>query len=123
MIKFLLGCKILRTSSLSAVIMDQSCQKNIQELHANRERSLVAEALIDMSHLSSTEDVTHVPRSSGVLSADEIEWTEQYDVTALVDLLVTQKVKAVDLLHAFRKRATLAQQLVSHTETTCAESL
>ena len=92
--------------------MIQDLQRKVQELQTIRHDTLVPEALVDCSQYSETEDVTHVPRTAGILYAQEIEWTEKYDTTDLVSLLATGKVRAVDLLHAFRKRATIAQQLV-----------
>lgn len=52
------------------------------------------------------------PRTSGLLSAQELEWTNA-SATELVAKLAKGELKSVDLTLAFCKRAALAQQLVS----------
>jgi amidase len=52
-------------------------------------------------------------KSSGLLSAQELEWTNS-TATELVAQLATGQLKSVDVTLAFCKRAALAQQLVRH---------
>lgn len=59
------------------------------------------------------QDVTSVPRSCGLMTDEELELTEDFDASGLLDLLSAKKVSAVELLVAFRKRATIAQKCVS----------
>lgn len=73
---------------------------------------------------SSTISVLDVPRTCGILSEKELELTEKYDATALVELMVSDKVKSVDVVTAFCKRAAIAQQCVNClTEIMFAEAL
>jgi amidase len=62
---------------------------------------------------TSTLNVLNVPRESGLLTEKELELTENYDATALIVLMSTGKVKSVDVVTAFCKRAAIAQQVVN----------
>ena len=55
----------------------------------------------------------NIPRSSGLLTELELRLTEDFDATALLEMLAEGKFTAQTLLTAFRKRATIAQQCVS----------
>ena len=57
--------------------------------------------------------VLDVPRQCGLLSQDELRITEQHDATSLVENLAAGKLKSVDVVSAFAKRAAIAQQLVN----------
>ncbi|KAK1147921.1 hypothetical protein N8T08_000437 [Aspergillus melleus] len=74
-----------------------------------RQNSLEATELLSM-HIALPQNVTGVPRSCGLLSERELNITERYDATSLVRMLAEGKVTAEELLIAFRKRATIAQQ-------------
>jgi amidase len=50
-------------------------------------------------------------RTCGILSAEELEWTETDDVATLLSLLASRKVTSVQLTTAFCKRAAIAQQM------------
>jgi amidase len=65
-------------------------------------------------------NVMQIPYTCGILSDQELEWTDK-DATELLELLATQKMKSYDLTLAFCKRASLAQQLVSSSHITCVE--
>ncbi|KAJ5781165.1 hypothetical protein N7457_006325 [Penicillium paradoxum] len=52
-----------------------------------------------------------VIRSCGILSTDELAWTETADIRELVELVKTQRVTSEALTTAFCKRASIAQQL------------
>ncbi len=81
-------------------------------------------------------NVTGVPRNCGLLSAQELDITENYDATALVQAIATGRLKCIDVTRAFckasphnagkrkeqhdgnanirhTKRAAIAQQLVA----------
>jgi amidase len=62
------------------------------------------------------KNVLAIPRECGILSAREIEITEKYDATTLVQQLAVKKLKSVDVVTAFCKRAAIAQQLVRHPQ-------
>lgn len=64
---------------------------------------------------ASRKNVSAIPRECGILSARELEITENYDATALVKELAAKRLKSVDVVTAFCKRAAIAQQLVSHS--------
>jgi amidase len=62
---------------------------------------------------TSTLNVLDVPRTCGLLSERELQLTENYDATALIELMTTGQVKSLDVVKAFCKRAAIAQQCVS----------
>lgn len=60
-----------------------------------------------------TSNVLDIPKTCGILTATELQLTETSDATALLQQLTSGRVKAVDVVTAFCKRAAIAQQLVS----------
>jgi amidase len=50
-------------------------------------------------------------RASGILSADELAWTELTDIRELVELVKARQVTSEQLTTAFCKRAAIAQQV------------
>ncbi|KAH4214045.1 hypothetical protein HBI95_002790 [Parastagonospora nodorum] len=62
---------------------------------------------------TSTLNVLDVPRTCGLLTEQELHITEDYDATALVQLMSTAKLKSINVVTAFCKRAAIAQQCVS----------
>lgn len=54
-----------------------------------------------------------IVRKSGILTQKELEITENFDVDALLNLLATGKLSALEVTIAFSKRAAIAQELVS----------
>ncbi|KAK5684971.1 hypothetical protein LTS10_003046 [Elasticomyces elasticus] len=62
---------------------------------------------------SNRTSVLDVPRKCGILSSKELHITEDLDATDLVAQLATGKLKSVDVVTAFCKRAAIAQQLVN----------
>lgn len=62
---------------------------------------------------TSVHNVLAIPRTCGVLSKKELEITENYDAVTLASMLREGKVKSVDVVTAFSKRAAVAQQLAS----------
>lgn len=50
-------------------------------------------------------------RASGILSVDELAWTETPDIRDLVELVRSQRVTSEALTMAFCKRAAIAQQV------------
>ncbi|KAM0426358.1 hypothetical protein ACHAPT_008399 [Fusarium lateritium] len=57
------------------------------------------------------KNVTNIPRDCGILSPEEIEITESYDVIALAEAIASKKFSAVAVATAFSKRAIIAHQL------------
>lgn len=53
-----------------------------------------------------------VARRSGILTAKEIQITEEYDVQQLLKALAAGKLTALEVTVSFCKRAAIAQQLV-----------
>ena len=72
---------------------------------------LPASILSDVSG-SPTAGVMGIPRTCGILTATEIEITEQYTAIELRSAQLARKLSAVEILTAFSKRAAIAQQLV-----------
>ncbi|KAF2740838.1 amidase [Polyplosphaeria fusca] len=54
-----------------------------------------------------------VPRKCGLLSADELRITEDHDATGLAEAIKSRKLKSVDVVKAFCKRAAIAHQLTN----------
>ncbi|OQD88778.1 hypothetical protein PENANT_c003G08381 [Penicillium antarcticum] len=50
-------------------------------------------------------------RSSGILSAEELEWTERTDIRELVSLITSRSITSQQLTTAFCKRAAISQQV------------
>lgn len=63
------------------------------------------------SHLNRIMDMD-IPRKSGILSARELEITENYSVSELLDRLASGAFSSLEVTTAFCKRAAIAQQLV-----------
>lgn len=55
----------------------------------------------------------NIPRRSGLLSALELDLTENYTASQLLVKLASGQVSSLDVTTAFCKRAAIAQQLVS----------
>jgi amidase len=62
---------------------------------------------------TSTINVLDVPRTCGLLTEQELAITEDHDATALVELMTSGKLKSIQVVTAFCKRAAIAQQCVS----------
>jgi amidase len=62
---------------------------------------------------SSTQNVLDISRTCGLLSAKEIDITENYDAVTLSEHLASGKFSSLAVTTAFCKRAAIAQQLVS----------
>src|SRR4051812_12755395 len=54
--------------------------------------------------------VLDVPRTSGILTEKELDITENYDATALVEKMRNRELTSVEVVTAFCKRAAVAQQ-------------
>lgn len=54
--------------------------------------------------------VLDVPRTSGILTQEELDITEKYDATDLVALMAKGDLSSVEVVTAFCKRAAIAQQ-------------
>ncbi|KAK3069210.1 hypothetical protein LTR53_012628 [Teratosphaeriaceae sp. CCFEE 6253] len=62
---------------------------------------------------TSTQIVLPIPSSCGILNPLEVEITEDYDATALLDKLAHNQLTSVAVTTAFCKRAAIAQQLTN----------
>lgn len=70
--------------------------------------------LLDPTHIDHKRlNVLTVPRQCGILTDKEVEITETYDATGLLADLIAGKLKSVDVVTAFCKRAAIAQQLTN----------
>jgi amidase len=61
---------------------------------------------------SVAKNVLFVPRDCGLLSPKQLEITEAYDATALLEKIHSGQVSAAAVVEAFCIRAAIAQQLV-----------
>lgn len=68
----------------------------------------------ELTKLSETSgiNVLDVPCQSGILSAKQLEITEKYDATDLLDKIHRQELSAYEVTEAFCIRAAIAQQVV-----------
>jgi amidase len=69
--------------------------------------------ILETINENATIGVLDVPRSCGILSPSELELTENWDATDLIDMMKNRAVNSEDVVLAFCKRAAIAQQLVS----------
>jgi amidase len=82
-------------------------QKRTAQLNAIPPSWLLPSTILTPPLPSSLETI----RTCGLLSAEELEWTETNDVTNLLSFLVSKEVSSVQLTTAFCKRAAIAQQM------------
>ncbi len=61
---------------------------------------------------SHANNVTDIPRRCGLLSSQELQITEDYDVAGLVAGLASGELSSTAVTTAFSKRAAIAQPLV-----------
>lgn len=102
-----------------------------QELARSKRESVAAKIpkdwrLPNASQYTETASISalNVPRTCGILTEQELEITENYDATALVELMTSRKLKSIEVVTAFCKRAAIAQQCVNClTETMFDEAL
>ncbi|EXJ84577.1 hypothetical protein A1O3_05247 [Capronia epimyces CBS 606.96] len=73
---------------------------------------LPKEWLLTSPPADNVANVMQVPYTCGLLSDQELEWTDK-DATELLGLLASGEVKSYDLTLAFCKRAAIAQQLLN----------
>lgn len=56
-----------------------------------------------LKSIPSTANVEHVPRTCGILSASELDITENYDATALAEAIAKRRLTCIDVTRAFCK--------------------
>ncbi|PKX88929.1 putative general amidase [Aspergillus novofumigatus IBT 16806] len=64
-----------------------------------------------LNTISNESNVLDIPAKCGVLSARELDITENYDATDLVQKLASKELSALEVTTAFCKRAAISQQL------------
>lgn len=100
-----------RTWKAKAEQKYKQCQSQIPE-----EWRLPSELTQDLVHPleTSKNDLIElgVARRSGILTAKEVQITEEHDVQQLLKALAAGKLTAFEVAVAFCKRAAIAQQLV-----------
>lgn len=64
-----------------------------------------------LTAISNESNVLDIPTKCGILSARELDITEHYDATDLLQRLASKELSAVEVTTAFCKRAAIAQQL------------
>lgn len=72
---------------------------------------LPAEYTTNVSETAGT-NVLDVPRRCGILSAKQLEITENHDATSLLEKIHRQELSAYEVTEAFCIRAAIAQQVV-----------
>jgi amidase len=68
----------------------------------------------EYTHISETAsiNVLDVPRRCGLLTSKQLEITEKYDATSLLEKISRQELSAYEVTEAFCIRAAIAQQVV-----------
>ena len=69
---------------------------------------------VENVNANSDLNVLDIPRTCGILNEKEIDITENYDATALLEKMAAKQLSSYDVVLAFCKRAAIAQQLVRH---------
>lgn len=64
-------------------------------------------------------NVLDIPRTCDILNEKEIDITENYDATALLEKMASKQLSSYDVVLAFCKRAAIAHQLVRHSHNVC----
>jgi amidase len=69
-------------------------------------------SIINSISADSHQVILDIPRTCGILTAEELDITENYDAVSMAQLLAEGKFTSVAVTTAFCKRAAIAQQLV-----------
>ncbi|GFP51852.1 acetamidase [Trichoderma asperellum] len=72
---------------------------------------LLTSDIIQTVSEASTQNVLDLPRTCGILTQKEIDITEKYDATDLIEKLASAELTSEEVTVAFCKRAAIAQQL------------
>jgi amidase len=78
---------------------------------AERQSRIPKQWLLKTLPSTSTLDVRSIPRTSGILTAEELEITENHDATSLAQAIRARTYTAEAVAVAFCKRAAIAQQV------------
>ena len=73
---------------------------------------LLQSSVTDPITVQANLDLTEIPRTCGILSKKEIDITENYTATALLEKLKLKTFSSEEVTTAFCKRAAIAHQLV-----------
>lgn len=91
--------------------MDTSWKTIVDEKRARQLAAIPSEWRLSQSASTSSESMLETIKSCGILTSQELEWTEVTDLKELVSLVASHQVSSVQLTTAFCKRAAIAQQL------------
>jgi amidase len=75
---------------------------------------LLSSKHVENFNANSSLNVLDIPRTCGILTAKEIDITENYDATALLEKMASKQFSSYDVVLAFCKRAAIAHQLVRY---------
>jgi amidase len=92
--------------------------KAIAERKQKQRQARIPKEWLLKSVPSNRDNILDEPRKCGILSRQEIRITEWEDATGLLEELTSGRLKSIDVVTAFCKRAAIAQQLVSELEST-----
>ncbi|KAL9092973.1 MAG: hypothetical protein Q9159_000597 [Coniocarpon cinnabarinum] len=93
-----------------------SWQTIAQEKQRQQRESIPSEWIFDASTLARAKaqcNILDVPGKCGILEPHELDITEKHDATALVEAMSTGKLRCVDVMRAFCRRAAIAHQLTN----------
>lgn len=91
---------------------DADCEANRQKLVQDVLDKIPQELLLPDKYIDNPPlDVTGIPAECGLLTPEELDITENYSLTALVEAIASKKLTSVAVTKAFARRACIAHQL------------
>jgi amidase len=91
--------------------LQQPWQEIAKQQQAIRNSHIAKEWILKDPPAGSLAYVMDMPYTCGILTTEELGWTEK-DATELLGLFTTGQLKSADVTLAFCKRAAIAQQVV-----------
>jgi hypothetical protein len=106
-----------KTMALEGTKVSANWKQLVDQKRTDRESKIPTEWRIPNAVAAQVSPKSHLSafdllKESGILTPKEIEITEHYDATQLLDLMAKGKMSSVQVTSAFCKRAAVAHQLV-----------
>lgn len=124
-----MGDTVITESPANAELADSKLEADWREIVAQKRTLLqnqipaewrLSDTLLESLPVSSPKGIRlineDVPRRSGILSDVELEITENYSASQLLQKLASREYTSLAVTTAFCKRAAIAQQLVSNSQ-------
>lgn len=95
----------------SVTAMTASWKSIVEDKRARQLAAIPSAWRLPQSVNTSSQSMLEIIQSCGILTSQELQWTEVIDISELVSLVASREVSSVQLTTAFCKRAAIAQQL------------